>query len=149
MVSILSPLAVVGFLDLDYHYKTVASQISHNAGLAFIHPAGIKLRTVTCMVVTLLLCHCSRWKYVYFCKFLFNFFQKLNFESDSTEELLKVYRFWSPANPTFLSHVIFKITVSFDKKKNIKPSPKVYLIYFSFYLLSHFKLIIGRCHINK
>ena len=36
MVSILSPLVFVDFLDGNYRYKSVATQIPHNTGLAVI-----------------------------------------------------------------------------------------------------------------
>ena len=39
MVSTLASPAIIVFLDQDYHYKSVATQIPHYAGLTPIHPA--------------------------------------------------------------------------------------------------------------
>ena len=40
MVSISSPLAVVGFIDRDYRKKSVATQVRYNSGLAPIPSIG-------------------------------------------------------------------------------------------------------------
>jgi hypothetical protein len=45
MVSTLSLPAVVGFLDQEYHNKSVATQISHDAGLARSALPGIETET--------------------------------------------------------------------------------------------------------
>ena len=46
--SMLNFPATVGFLDQNYCYKSVTTQISHNAGLALVCMLGIKPRTTTC-----------------------------------------------------------------------------------------------------
>ena len=39
MASILSPPAIIVFLDQDYCYRSVATQIPHDFGLALVNPA--------------------------------------------------------------------------------------------------------------
>jgi hypothetical protein len=46
-----SPPAVVGFLDRNYHYKSVATQILHDTGLTPIHPAGERTQNTACEAV--------------------------------------------------------------------------------------------------
>ena len=56
MVSMPSP-PVVDFLDQDYHYKSVSTQIPHCAGLVLIHKMGIEPWAAACEAVTLPLHH--------------------------------------------------------------------------------------------
>ncbi|KAJ9586976.1 hypothetical protein L9F63_019428 [Diploptera punctata] len=50
--------------------------------------------------------------------------EKFNFDTNNTETVLKIHRIWNPTNSAFLNHAVMKITISLDKKKNIKPTAK-------------------------
>ena len=69
-----SPPVIVGFLDQDYHYRSVAIQIPHDAGLAPVHSAGLRPGSSVCKTVTLLLCYGGRPLYGYLCLIINNIF---------------------------------------------------------------------------
>ena len=50
--QLVESLAVVGFLDENYHYQSVATQIPHDARLAPVRP-GIEPGTAACEAVIL------------------------------------------------------------------------------------------------
>ena len=51
MVSTSSSPAVVGFIDQDYLYKSVANVITYESGLAPIRPAGDRVRAVVILFI--------------------------------------------------------------------------------------------------